>query len=76
MIKTILDLKSGTWARISRIDGGLEARRRLESMNLRVGKKVKKVVSEPFRGPVILKIDNTEVAIGRGIASRIFVDIE
>ena len=50
--------------------------RRLEALGIRPGKKVTKVSSMFFRGPVTLRIDNTQVAIGFGMANRILVEVD
>jgi len=50
--------------------------RRLEALGIRPGKKVTKISSMFFRGPVTLKIDNAQVAIGFGMANRILVEVD
>jgi len=63
-------------ARIKRIEGGLEFKMKTASLNVRTGKTVKKIATQPFRGPVIIEIDGRKITIGRGMASRIFVEVE
>ena len=58
------------------IQGGYGLIRRLESLGIRVGKKVTKVSSQFMRGPVIIRIDNFQVAIGFGMARKVLVKIE
>jgi Fe2+ transport system protein FeoA len=43
-------------------------------MNIREGKTIKKVISQPFRGPTIIEIDNRQCAIGRGMTRKILVE--
>ena len=50
--------------------------RRLEAMGIRPGKKVTKVGSMLFRGPVTLRVDNAQVAVGFGMANRIIVEVD
>lgn len=50
--------------------------RRLEALGIRPGKKVTKVGSMFFRGPVTLRIDNAQVAVGFRMASRIIVEVD
>jgi ferrous iron transport protein A len=45
---------------------------RLASMGLRPGALIQLLRSRP-RGPVIVAVGNTRVALGRGIAERLFV---
>ncbi|HEX75984.1 MAG TPA: ferrous iron transport protein A [Dehalococcoidia bacterium] len=49
---------------------------RLEALGIRPGKKVAKVSSTLFRGPVTLRVDNAEVAVGFGMANRIIVEVD
>ena len=50
--------------------------RRLEALGIRPGKKVTKISSMFFRGPVTLRVDNAQVAIGFGMANRILVEVD
>ena len=58
------------------IQGGCGLTYRLESLGIRVGKKVTKVSSQFMRGPVTVRIDNSEVAIGFGMARKVLVKIK
>lgn len=64
--------QSGT---VVEIIGGHGMVRRLEALGIRPGKKVSKVSSMLFRGPVMVKVDNSQVAIGFGMASRVMVEV-
>ncbi len=50
--------------------------RRLEALGIRPGKKVTKVSSMFLRGPVTLRVDNAQVAIGFGMANRILLEVD
>jgi ferrous iron transport protein A len=67
------EAESGT---VVSIDGGFGLTRRLESMGIRVGKRVTKVSSQLMRGPVTVRVGNSHVAIGFGMAKKIFVEID
>jgi Fe2+ transport system protein FeoA len=43
-------------------------------MNIREGKKVKKTCTAPLRGPVVIEIDGCKMAIGRGMAKKVWVE--
>lgn len=49
--------------------------RRLEALGIRPGKKVTKISSMLFRGPVTLRVDNAQVAVGFGMANRVVVEV-
>ena len=69
-------LKVGESGKIKRIEGGFMFQRRMASLNIRVGKSIRKVTSQPFRGPVVVEIGSRRITLGRGMAMRIFVEVE
>jgi DtxR family Mn-dependent transcriptional regulator len=72
-ILSLIDLKEEEEGEIFSIDTGASSRRRLEEMGLTPGTKIKIKKSAPFRGPVEISVRGSTLAIGRGIASKIFV---
>jgi Fe2+ transport system protein FeoA len=70
---TLFDLESGKKATIKRLDSGVEFRKKLASLNIRVGKTIRKITAQPLHGPVVIEIDNTEAAIGMDMAKKIVV---
>ncbi|ODS37563.1 MAG: hypothetical protein A7315_13315 [Candidatus Altiarchaeales archaeon WOR_SM1_79] len=48
--------------------------KQLENIGIRIGKEVKVVSIQPF-GPVMIEIDAHRTAIGRGRASKIYVEV-
>ena len=73
METTLFDLKSGKEATITKLKGGEEFRKKLASLNIRVGKTIRKVTAEPFHGPVVIEIGNTKATIGMEMAKKIVV---
>jgi len=67
-------LKPGEKATIKSFQDGFGIRRKLNSMGLIVGKKIRVVSRHPFTGPIVIRINNMQVAIGRGMAHKITVD--
>ncbi|MBN2412108.1 ferrous iron transport protein A [candidate division KSB1 bacterium] len=61
---------------IVRINAGKGLGNRLANMGLHIGDSIKIVRSGQFGGPIIISINNTEFAIGRGIANKIIVSLE
>lgn len=58
---------------VEHVEGGPGFQRRLASLGIRTGKSIRRVASEPLRGPIIVEVDGTRVAIGRGMAMKVFV---
>ena len=73
---SLLHLQTGKKARIKRLDGGIGFQRKLASLNIRVGKTIRKITAQPFKGPVVIEVGNTKATIGAGIAMRIFLEDE
>lgn len=61
---------------ITRIEGGTGLVNRLNALDIRLGKRITKISSMIMRGPVTVEIDNTQVAIGFGMAKKIIVDLD
>ena len=50
--------------------------KRLADLGLTPGTKITVVKSAPFHGPLEINVRGSRLAIGRGMASRIMVDVE
>ncbi len=68
-------LEEGESGVVAEIQGGHGLIRRLESLGIRVGKKVTKVSSQFMRGPITVRIDNYQVALGFGMAKKVVVKV-
>jgi len=72
----LTQLKEGESGVVEEIQGGFGLTRRLESLGLRAGKKVTKVSSQLMRGPITIRIGNSQIAIGFGMAKKIILRVE
>lgn len=72
----LTQLDEGESGTVVGIEGGFGLARRLESMGIRVGKRLTKVSSQFMRGPVCIRIDGCQVALGFGMAKKILVEVE
>jgi len=68
-------MSTGETGIVAEIQGGYSIQRRMYAIGIRPGKKIMKVSSQLWRGPVTVKVDNFQVAIGFGMASRIIVEL-
>jgi DtxR family Mn-dependent transcriptional regulator len=62
--------------RKSKARSGWRFRKRLEDMGLTPGTIVTVVKSAPFNGPLEVTVRGSRLAIGRGMAKRIFVEVK
>jgi len=74
---TLATMKNKQSGVVVAIHGGMGLRTRLEAIGIPVGSLIiKKSSSLLGAGPVIVMVGNTEIAIGHGMASRIFVEVD
>jgi len=72
---SLAQMRSGQKGKIVEIDGGYGLACKLDALGIRVGKQITKTSEQWMRGPVLLKQDHTQAAVGFGMASRVFVEI-
>lgn len=62
--------------KVSEIAGGAVLHNRLMSMGLYIGKEVTKLSHMGLRGPVVIRVGRTVIALGHGMASKVIVEAE
>ena len=71
---TPLDLvEENQRVRVLEIQGGWGVRRRLGQLGIHPGDVITVVRYGAFQGPILIQVHGSQVALGRGIASRILV---
>ena len=70
---SLSDLKEKEKAKIVKIQGGIGIIQRLMDLGLTYGTVVQ-IVRNFGRGPIIVSVRNTDIALGRGIARKIWVE--
>ena len=68
-------MHAGQTGKVLRVDGGYGFKKRLEVLGIRPGTEITKVSGQIMRGPVIVRIGMTQIAIGFGMARRVVVEI-
>lgn len=71
--KNLISLKPAESGKVKEISGGCQARKRLYELGLNRGAQVK-MVKNDF-GPIILNLSGNKLALGRGLASNIVVEM-
>ena len=69
-------MKKGESGLIQEIRGGYDFVRRMESMNVRVGKRITKLSTVFRRGPITIRVDHSQLALGFGMAGKILVEVQ
>ena len=62
--------------RVIAIDGGHGVRSHLNTLGVHIGDWLTVVERAPFHGPVLVEMNGSRVALGRGIAAKVQVDID
>jgi ferrous iron transport protein A len=75
MTSDLAQMRAGQRGKIVEINGGYGLARKLDALGIRVGKEVTKVSTQWMRGPVLLRQDNTQAALGFGMASKVLVEL-
>jgi ferrous iron transport protein A len=73
---TLAEMKAGQTGIVVGVLGGHGLIQRLDALGIRPGRKVTKLSSTLFRGPVTLRVNNSQVAVGFGMARKIIVEVE
>jgi len=73
---SLVTLERGESATVVSLDGGIGFQKRLRSVGLKEGKKIRVVAVHPFGGPVVAETDGRQVTIGRKMAQRVTVSKE
>ena len=74
--RDITHMRTGETAKVLIIQGGYGLLHKTGVMGLRPGRIITKVGSHFWRGPQIIKIGSSQIAIGFGMAKRIIVQID
>lgn len=73
---TLDKAKSNQIVEIQQIVGGCCIRQRLNELGLFVGAHVKIKQGSSFGGPIVISYNNSQVAIGRGMAAHIQIKLD
>lgn len=72
----ISDMEDGQEGIICELGGGIHFQNRLQALNIRKGKRIKKISSSPFHGPIVVEVDKARIAIGYGMTKKIKVELK
>ena len=75
LITRLSELTNGKKGKIIGLDGGHGLRRKLRTIGIREGKLVTLVTAQPIGGPIVIDIEGEQVAIGRGMAQKIMIEV-
>lgn len=75
MKKDITQLEQNQHGKIVEILGGVGLHKKLDALGIRIGVEITKLSSISSKGPVIVQVGSSQIAIGYGMAKKIIVEI-
>lgn len=72
----LTQMEPGESGVVTDMQGGFGMTNRIQSMGIRPGKNVTKISSHFWRGPQTMQVGNAKIAIGFGMAKKIFVEVD
>lgn len=72
---SLTDMESGQKGKVVTIQGGKGLHARLDALGIRPGVSITKISGQIMRGPIIVRIGATRIAIGFGMARRVEVEV-
>ena len=72
----LTQIEAGSSGTIIEIQGGRGIVSRLNALGVIPGKKITKISAMMMRGPVVFRVNNTEIAIGFGMARKVMVELK
>jgi Fe2+ transport system protein FeoA len=76
LLTELSNLKPGEEGVVALIRGGTSACKRLQDMGLTKGTEVSVVNAAPFNGPIELSVRGTTLALGRGLAGKVLIELK
>jgi DtxR family Mn-dependent transcriptional regulator len=74
LTKCLTECEKGEVVMIVNVNAGHNAKRRLANLGIIPGVEIIKKKSAPLKGPLEIIVKGTSLVIGRGLASKIFVN--
>ncbi|MHC1585258.1 MAG: FeoA family protein [Candidatus Syntropharchaeia archaeon] len=72
---TLAQMNPGERGVVRQVLGGWGQQRHLRSLGIREGKVVRIMTKQPARGPIVVEVDGNQIAIGRGVAMKVLVEV-
>ena len=76
MGENLAQMRAGKAGIVMSVEGGMGAAQRLESLGIRPGARISKISAHFFKGPVVVSVNNRRLALGYGLAQKVFVRTE
>ena len=71
----LTQLEDGQTAKILNIVGGITFKKKIMNMGIHIDSVITKISTQTLGGPITIKLNNSKVALGQGLAKKIRVKI-
>ena len=75
LIQTLDSIKPGQKARVIEVQGGWGLRQKLSELGILPSQVITIANASAWRGPVLVEVNSNEVALGRGVARKVLVEV-
>ena len=72
---TLLSSPQGQWLKVTDLNGGKHLRDRLTQYGIFPGDCLRILRTAPLDGPLLVEVNGREIALGRGVAEKIIVEV-
>jgi ferrous iron transport protein A len=76
LMKTLLQISPGFTVRVIDVEGGKNLRSKLKQYGIYPGDCLRLLRKAPLGGPLLVECNEREIALGRGIADKIIVELD
>ena len=73
---TLVQMKENQRGKVVEIEGGSALRQRMMSMGVYPGRDITRLSHFVLKGPVMVKVGRTTIALGHGMAGKLKIQIE
>ena len=73
---TLLQISPGASVRVISFDGGKNLSAKLTQFGIHPGDRLRLLRKAPLGGPLLVECNAREIALGRGVAEKIIVEID
>jgi Fe2+ transport system protein FeoA len=71
----LINVEPGVWVKVIGFEGGAKFQDRLLQHGLYPGDRARILRAAPLKGPLLVEVSGREIALGRGVAQKILVEI-
>lgn len=75
-IMNLAEMDQNKRGKVFRVNAGRRATQRLSGLGITPGTIIEKISQAPFRGPIQVKVRGSRLALGRGLALKIMVEVQ